>query len=245
MLVVLLVQIALIFWLGRNRPAPIPSFNFGPKNYMPAIAHAAWPGLPDAAQFVLANRHGFSGEAWLQFQSPQYDLQPWSEPPQPLALPVGQLGSDLAEYVRTNKDRPFELAPKAEPQMDVVIPDENLGIARSTLTIEGELVNRRLVTPIKLTSWPANDILTNSEVLVGVDAFGNVFSSVLVASKGSGSKEADAAALRLAAQARFRPMAWTGPGQLPEADRRLRWGRMVFHWQTVPLPATNAAPASL
>jgi hypothetical protein len=244
MMVILLVQIVLIFWLSRSKPMPLPSVNYGPKVYLPARTSAAWPGLSDPALFVLANRRGFSGSAWLQFQTPEYDLQPWTEPPRPLELPVSQIGSDLATYLRSNSDKPFELAPKPEPQMDVVIPDENLGVARSVLTFEGELARRPLLTPIKLPPWPASEILTSSEVLVGVDANGCVFSSVLAATKGSGSKEADAAALKFAATARFKPLRWTGPGQLPDAESRLHWGRMIFHWHTIPLPATNAPPGS-
>ncbi len=244
MLVILAGQLAIIFWLGRSQPVSPASFNFGPEVYLPANPREEWPGLSDPTLFVLANRRGFSGGAWLQFQSPEYDLQPWTEPPRPLTLPVAQLGNDLAEYVRTNLDRPFELAAKPEPAMQVVIPDENLGVARSTLTVEGELANRPLLTPIQLRSWPNNEILTNSEVLVGVDARGSVFSSVLVATKGSGSKEADTTALRLAANARFQPLRWTGPGQPPDAETRLRWGRLIFHWHTVPLPATNAPSAN-
>ncbi|HEX3798801.1 MAG TPA: hypothetical protein VH413_08880 [Verrucomicrobiae bacterium] len=244
MLVILLVQIVLILILGRSQPTPLPAFNFGPKVYLPANPREPWPGLSDAVQFVLANRHGFSGGAWLQFQPPEYDLQPWTEPPRPLMLPVEKLGDDLANYVHANLNQPFELTPKPEPEIQVVIPDENLGVAHSALTIEGELANRPLLTPIKLSSWPANDILTDSEVLVGVDEAGNVFSSVLVVAKGSGSKEADAAALRLAAQARFRPLLWTGPGRPPESETRLHWGRMIFHWRTVPMPAAKT-PAAL
>ncbi len=194
---------------------------------------------------MLPNRHGFSGAAWLQFQTPEFDRQNWTEPPRPLPLAVAQLGGSLSEYVRTNLPATFELAPKPEPELEVVVPDANLGVARSTLTVEGELANRPLLSQFQLPSWPGTEILTNSEVLVGVDARGEGFSSVLVETKGSGSREADAAGLKFALAARFKPLRWTGPGQLPDAEKRLQWGRLIFHWNTIPIPATNAPAGNL
>jgi hypothetical protein len=239
-LAILAGQLGFIFWLGAPRPAALASVNFGPKVYLPANPREEWPGLDNPALFVLPNRHGFSGAAWVQFQTPGYDPQNWTEPPRPLPLAIAQLGGSLAEYARTNLASTFELVPKPEPQFEAVVPDENLGVARSTLTVEGELAKRPLLSKFQLPSWPGTEILTNSEVLVGVDRRGNVLSSVLVETKGSGSKEADAAALKLAASARFKPLRWTGPGQLPDAENRLSWGRLIFHWNTIPMPATNA-----
>jgi hypothetical protein len=60
---------------------------------------------------------------------------------------------------------------------------------------------------------------------------------------GSGSPDADAAALRLAKAARFNSNASGGPGISTNPMPQLAWGRMIFEWQTLPVAATNAAIA--
>jgi TonB family protein len=102
------------------------------------------------------------------------------------------------------------------------------------MRVTGGLSDRRLLNqPASLPSWPASDLLLNSEVQVWVDADGLVLSPALLL-PGSGSKEADHLALKLARAARFDPVARTAA--------RLTSGVLVFEWHTV--PQTNAVPAT-
>jgi TonB family protein len=235
--VILLGQFACIFWLNGKRftaPQVVPIV---PRVYVPAGSRAELPDVSSPTLFVFANRRGFSGPAWLNIPSQQFDSPPWSEPPRPLALPAEELGGELAEFVRTNAAGAFELTPPPAPPPDFAFTDDNAGAAQSTLTLEGGLANRQLMSQFKLASQPASDILTNSEVLAGVDAQGGVFSAVLL--KSCGSKEADETAVKLAGTAQFQPARWAGPGISNPAAEKLTWGEMVFHWHTTPLLATN------
>lgn len=243
----LVLHLGLIFWLGdRKAVQPMPAVK-GPDMYLPTDQTANLPGLSDPTLFVLANRHGFSGPAWLKIPVVDYHLKEWKEP-EPLPAPVPELGRTLKEFVQGNMSRPFEVAPKPEPHMDAMdyLSPVSLVATRSTFTIEGDLAARLLLTDFKLDSWPAAGILTNSEVLVAVNPEGTVFSAVLLAKCGPkddpGAKAADASAINLAKSARFQAQRWSGPGQSALPPSRLTWGRMIFHWNTSPLPATNAPP---
>jgi hypothetical protein len=246
LLVVVLIavlQTGLIFWLGARTPGRGRRTNSGPRVYLPADQRSELAEGSNPTLFVLANRHGFSGPAWLAVPPLQNPLPDWSEPARPLARPIREFGETLRRFVANNLSTPLEVAPKTEPQLDAVelylVPD--LTPAQSSLTLDGQLADRPLFSKFKLKSWPAGDILTNSVVLAGVDKNGRVFSAVLLAK--SGSKDADESALSLAKSAHFQPLRRSnpaGPGASPSA---LGWGRLIFHWQTVPLPATNGAAA--
>jgi hypothetical protein len=243
----LILQFGLIFWLGdRKTVRPMPAVK-GTAMYLPTDQTADMPGLSDPTLFVLANRHGFSGPAWLKAPAIDYHLKEWTEP-EPQPAPVPELGRTLNEFVRANVSRPFEVAAKPEPQMDSMdyLPTISLVATQSTFTIEGDLAARPLLSDFKLKSWPATVILTNSEVLVAVNPEGSVFSAVLLVKCGPkddpAASDADASAVNLAKSARFRPLRWSGPGQPTVSSTRLTWGRMTFHWNTSALPATNAPP---
>jgi hypothetical protein len=235
--VILLGQLACIFWLNGNRFIAAQAVPFEPRIYVPADPRAELPDVSSPTLFVFANRRGFSGPAWLQIPSQQFGLPPWSEAPRPLALAAGKLGGELEEFVRTNAAGSFELTPPAPPP-DFVFADDDPGAMESALTLEGGLAKRQLRSQFNLASQPAGDLLTNSEVLAGVDAQGVVFSAVLL--KSCGSKDADALAVKLAASAQFQPLRWAGPGMTNPVAEEPAWGKMVFHWHTVPLPATNS-----
>ena len=246
-LAVLAVQMLLIFWLaGRRNAMPrslIPTVG-APRVYLPADSLASWPDLSNPALFVLANRHGFSGPAWMKVPALAYQLPEWSEPALPLLSPSAQqLGSTLNNFLRTDLATTYELAVRPELEMPASVPMDNLAITQSLVTVEGELTHHSLLTPLKLDSWPATEILASSQVQVGVDQAGSVFSAVLLAK--SGSKPADDSALNLARTAHFQPWLWTNPGQpTVAAQNRLHWGRLVFHWRTIAPPATNAPAAN-
>ncbi len=245
-LAILAVQILLIFWLaGRRNTLPrslIPTVS-APQVCLPADSLANWPDLSNPALFVLANRHGFSGPAWMKVPALAYQLPEWSEPTLPLLSPSAQqLDSTLNNFLRTDLAATYELAVRPEPEMPASVPVDNLANTQSIVTIEGELARHPLLTPLKLDAWPATEILASSQVQVGVDQAGSVFSAVLLAK--SGSKPADDSALTLARSAHFQPWLWTGPGQPTNAQNRLNWGRLVFHWRTIAPPATNAPAAN-
>ncbi len=246
LLVVLLIavlQTGLIFWLGARTPGRGRRTNSGPRIYLPADQRSELAEGGNPTLFVLANRHGFSGPAWLAVSSLPNTLPDWSEPPRPLARPIRKFGETLRRFVANNLSTPLEIAAKAEPQPDAVelylVPD--LTPAQSTLTLEGQLADRPLASNFNLNSWPAGDILANSVVQAGVDKNGRVFSAVLLAK--SGSKDADESALSLAKSAHFQPLRGNDPAGPEASPPALHWGRLVFHWQTVPLPTTNGAAA--
>jgi hypothetical protein len=235
--VILLGQLACIYWLNGKRLIAPQAASVVPHAYVPADRRAELPEVSSPTLFVFANRRGFSGPAWLNIPSQRFDSPPWSEPPRPLALSADKLGGELAEFGRTNAAGTFELTPPPAPPPDFAFTDDYAGAAQSTLTLEGGLANRPLMSQFKLSSQPASDILTNSEVLAGVDAHGGVFSAVLL--KSCGSKEADEAAVKLAGGAQFQAARWGGPGMSDTAADKLTWGKMIFHWHTIPQPATN------
>lgn len=237
-LLILTGQIGCIFWLASQNPDSPPPPAPGSVLYLPADQTADLPGVTDPTLFILPNSHGFSGPAWLQVPPTSYALDPWTEPPRPLELSLSQLGATLRDYSQTNQPRPFELALKPEPQLEALgyLPLEE---APSTFAIEGDLANRPLLTTLKLKSWPAADILTNSEVQVAVDAAGRVFSAALVTS--SGSPQANASAVNLLRSARFQPLRWVSTPPPPAAPGPLTWGKIIFRWRTEALPATAAS----
>jgi TonB family protein len=87
-----------------------------------------------------------------------------------------------------------------------------------------------------LPEWPATDLITNTVVQVMVTAEGNTASETVLTP--SGIKDADDFALGVARTLAYKPL----PEQ-PSApqEMKIRWARLQFDWQVVPLPAgTNA-----
>jgi len=128
--------------------------------------------------------------------------------------------------------RQFETKPRPDLLPPVVAEIVVARRTNSTLRVAGDLVNRRLLNPPQLQSWPALDLLTNTVVQVLVNAEGNVFSSTLLTL--SGSKEADQNALDVARAARFEPLRRSSPA--------LTIGALIFEWHTAPLANAAANP---
>jgi TonB family protein len=236
---VLASQLGFVFWLAARKtdiPAMPPA---RPLISLPADQTADLPGVTDPTLFVLPNLHGFSGPAWMQFAPATYTLEPWTEPQRPLELTTLQLGATLAEFVHANHSPLFEVDMKPEPRLDAVgyLPLEE---APSSFSVEGDVANRPLLTPLTLDSWPAAEILLPTEVQIAVDAAGRVISAVVL--KKSASAEANASALSLARSARFQPLRWIGPQPPPAAPDRLSWGKIIFRWHTVAPPNPAAPP---
>src|SRR5262249_12397276 len=108
----------------------------------------------------------------------------------------------------------------------------------SKFHIEGPLKNRRLLNPLPLPSWTNADLLTNSVVQIQVDPRGETISAVLLSSRRT---DADRLALDLARRARFEPILPVGPERSKTSALELTAGTIVFEWQTLPVPPTNAS----
>ena len=200
-----------------------------PPAFAPTLRIAAHPdkflALNDPTLFVLPHHEGFAGATWEQKPDVRFEPYRWTEPPCFLSLSAQKLGIIFTQFMTTNVPTRFELEFKPAPEFaKPIAPQVGPAIpARSTLQITGELVNRRLLNPPELPSWPAADLLTNNVVQVLVDAAGNVISATrLFVPPGSGSPEADRRALELARATRFEP--------LRDNRTKLTVGTLIFHW---------------
>jgi len=110
----------------------------------------------------------------------------------------------------------------------------------SLFRIEGDLAGRELLGPLQVPSMINMEILTNTVVQVGVNVAGFPFSVVPLSS--SGSKTADQRAIELAKTARFKPLSRSGPTALA-TPWALTWGKIIFQWHTVEVPATDGPDA--
>jgi len=239
---VFVLQVGLLLYLGQ-KVEPLPARpTFRTAVYFPADPWSAeqlsrLPTLSDPTLFALPAEDGFSGPAWLRPVPIEFQPKRWSEPLRWLTVDDESLGSEFARFVATNTVTPPLTANKPPPPLlryEPNFPSDPLA-QRSRLTLQGDLASRPLLAPLELRSWPYPDLLLSTTVQAAVDADGFTHSAVILGE--SGSKEADLHALKLANQARFRP--------LPRAARDrtgsgpLAWGKLIFHWHTLPLAATN------
>ena len=165
----------------------------------------------------------------------------WSEDPRWLRLGVRELGAAFNQFVATNQ---FDVAQVlAPPEPALVLPEPvalEAAPASSVLTITGSLARRQLLTPLTLPSWTNTDLLTNSVVQMVVDAEGRPMSLTLLSS--SGDPKADQQALEQARAARFDSIDNSQkPGRPVQG---LTWGKLIFEWNTLPVPPTNASPSA-
>jgi TonB family protein len=243
----LVAQVGLIFWLGDRSPAVPREASTNPTVFLAPGLSSELLALNDPTLFAWANRHGFSGAAWLKLPRVNYQLTDWTEPPRWLSLRVADLGNTFRRFVETNLAPPVRVADKLEPRFTPLeLPPPATSMAtRSSLRVEGKLAARHLLSEIELPSWPHTDLLTSSAVQVLVDADGQTISATLLSS--SGSKEADQHALDLAKTARFNSLRGSGTAPLTKTLEPLRWGKLIFEWHTVPMPpsrATGTPPAN-
>jgi hypothetical protein len=241
---VFMLQAGLVFLLGhRHQRLPEPPI-FRTSIQMltdPTVRLDSLPGMDDPTLLALPSLRGFSGPAWLTFPPLEYQPAEWVEPPHWLPLDSNALSSTFSRFVRSNTisppliaDKPLPPLPRYEPNF----PNESLP-AQSRLRLEADLAARALLTPLELPSWPHTEMLSNTTVQATVDAAGFTFSAVLL--DGSGLKEADLHALKLASAARFRPLPRSQ--RAPNGTGPMTWGRFVFQWHTLPPPTTNLSSA--
>lgn len=184
----------------------------------------------DPTLFAMANPHGFSGEAWLKVPKRNYNLSDRVEVPFWLPLNSGQLGSGIAQFVRTNVVVPLSITENVAPKIFVsqFLDSSSNAKSNSQLRIEGDLALRKLIDSPELKTWAHTEILSNTVAQIAVDKSGTVISVRLLSR--SGLAEADRAALTVAREIRF------GPSGKSDAT----WGRLVFDWHTVPATLTNS-----
>jgi hypothetical protein len=236
--VIFTVQLGLIFWLGDNSPIR-PRTAASPPILRLAGSSGELLELADPTLFALPHRRGFSGAAWMKLWRPQFQPFQWSEPPRWLTLAVPELGGVFQQFMMTNnfEARPWIANPEPALRVTELAAAAVLPLS-SSFRLEGGLAGRSLLTTFKLPAWPHTDVLTNTVVAVLVDAQGVPASGTLLT--GSGSKEADQHALRQVKEARFEALT-TGPNS-PATG--LSWGKIIFEWNTLPLPPTNAPAAA-
>jgi len=244
-LLVMVAQVGLIFLLSDRKPLSARQSDLTTTFHLvfdapPGSAIAEWLKIEDPALFALPDPRAFSGLAWMAAPALRHQSVDWTEPPQWLALSVNELGRAFREFVRTNVVGPRLLADKPAPQPDrVSVPPLPLP-ARSSLRLEGDLAARELLAPLELRSIPHKEILTDTVVQVCVSPLGVTFAPVPLSS--SGSPEADRLALELVKSIRFKPLA-AGNSTSPRSQAAFTWGKIIFQWHTLEMPATNAPAA--
>ena len=234
------VHLGLIFWLSDKavvHPRPPGSV---PSLHLAGNAAADLLALSDPTLFALPHRQGFSGLAWLNIPQPPFRSFDWPEGPRWLQLSVQRLGAAFDRSSETADFNPPASPARPEPELTLAeVGPLPSAPAHSKLRLEGDLARRRLITPIELQPQRHTDLLTDSVVQIVVNSEGWPI-SVPVLLSSSGSKEADDHALRLARTARFDTIISGGPGKVTNPLADLTWGRMIFEWQTVPVPPTNS-----
>jgi len=235
------VQVGLIYWTSDRKPYHPRTAIERPAVQLAALAHNELLALNDPTIFSRAHAEGFSGPAWLSIRVDLNDTDTNAAPQQWLALASVQLGENFRDYIRTNSTATLPLAFRPHPELTQLgaIPASTMATA-SFVELKDALAARSLATPLPLPSQTNADILQTSEVQLLVDSEGNSISAVLL--KSSGLKTADQFAVRLALNAQFKP-AHNAPSSNSDESNKSVLGRMIFHWYTVPAPAsTNGSP---
>jgi hypothetical protein len=237
------LHLGLIFWFAsvpNARPRPITA----PLKVKMLTERqlAELPDLSNPILFVLPSQQGFSRGAWLAVTPMRQEAAEWDGPTQMLPFPSTQPTEELADMVRGNLIRPLEPSSAIVSMPGAVdFYHTNLAVTESSLSVEGPLRSRRMLSASELQSQSAPVILGNSVVQIVVDSEGRLDSPPILLEK-SGSELADTQAIRFANTVRFEPVR-RQPGKPP--DLRPSVGRVVFHWHTViGPPATNAPPVN-
>jgi hypothetical protein len=233
------VQVVLIFWLGDSSLVRVRAVKEAPGLRLAGPETARFLALSDPTLFARPHRQAFSGQAWMAVEPREFEPYVWSTAPTWLDLSDEQLGAIFHRISSTNAFNPLQLLTQVQPDLTfpAVLPAK-LFPEQSVVQVVGALALRPLVSPLELPSWPNPDLLTNSVVQTLVDAEGVPVSATLLL-PGSGSREADQAALTLARKARFAALPRVSGATEGARKAGLTWGDLVFAWHTLPLPATN------
>jgi len=234
---VLMIHVGLIFALGARKLRPVRTVSRVPVLHW-AAANDEFIALNDPALFALPQANDFG--AAIRTQTPAFNPRPfyWTEPARWPPLAPAPPDRTFGRFLQSNAPPVAALDFAPEPQFDApAVPALTALRQPSTLRLRGELAGRPLLAPPHLPAWPAADVIAPSKVQVLVDPAGGVVSAVLLPpdlglESDLHDDHADQTALNLARTARFAPAA------------RLTVGQMIFNWETVPPPATNAPATS-
>jgi hypothetical protein len=229
------LQVALIYTLEDRQPVLPRRADTAPGARWIAGPPREWLALQDPTLFALPHRRGFSGEAWLAIPSMEFQPAAWSEPARYLPLQTNTLGAGFKSIVARTAFPTIQTIRMPEPALRAPNVDLSLPAStRSKLRIEGPLAARRPLVWPELPVQTHVDVLTNTVVQLLVDARGRTVSAVMLR-RGSGKKEADDFALGWAKRACFAPAKTAG-----DPSVGLTLGTLIFEWQTVLMPGTNA-----
>jgi hypothetical protein len=197
--------------------------------------------LNDPTLFALPRPGDFVTAIWSQAPVVKRPSSRSPEAPRWLPLSAEGLMTVFNHFMQTNliPGLPLQL----KPLVKLSTPSQPIEPALpqvSTVRVEGDLTQRRLLTPLTqmdLPSWPVADVIAPSKVQLLVNAAGEVVSASVLPSDNnletlSHYDAADQRALELVRAARFAPAP------------HLTIGQMIFTWHTVPPPATNSPAAS-
>ena len=239
-LFVFVVQVGLIFGLSDRRPVHRRHRGLAPSFELVGSTASGWLALTDPTLFALPHQQGFAGMAWLPAWQPAFTNFDCPEEPEFLVLAVDRLGTQPeAPVPDADLSSPGGVA-RPEPAMMLgETGPPAASSVRSGVRLEDGLVGRRLLGSNELAPMPHSDLLANTVVQVVVGADGRPVSVPILLSS-SGSRAADEKALNLARTARFNALELTS-GRPNDPMAQLVWGRMIFQWQTLPMPATNSA----
>lgn len=237
-------QLGLILWLGTTAPIrPRPATAAFTLSFAGAESEEL-RALDDPTLFILPHAQGFSGPVWLTTPRSEFRTFEWSVPTNQRSLPLEKLGTAFNPSVESSDLMAVHLPNQLEASPTIPdLPPRVFSTDRSVLQLEGDLAERRLLTPLELKSQQYSAILTNSVVQLVVDADGRPVSPPVLLSS-CGWDPADQYALRQARTVRFEPV-YRDPAKTasdPASD--LDWGKLVFRWRTIPIPLTNAPAVS-
>jgi hypothetical protein len=240
-LLVLVLQLGLILWLSDRAPIRARRAAGGPMLRLAGPGSAEMLALDDPTLFALPHRQGFSGPAWITTPRLPERSFSWSEEPRWLLLRVPELGAAFNRFVATNDFNALQTLAAPEPALALpgILPLA-VSAGASALRIEGQLAQRRLLTPLTLPPWAHTNLLTNTVMQIVVDAAGRPVSLTPLSS--SGYPPADQHALEQAGTARFNSLPDSSSQKPALPWEHLTWGNLIFEWHTVAETATNSSP---
>jgi hypothetical protein len=235
------LQAGLIWWFSPRAPVPVrppsdlPRITLGPDRRTPL------PGESNPLLFGPATPDGFSGPTWLEMPAIPQPPDELHDPPRWLALDRVVLGSSFTDLVKRRSTEAL-LARLPGPEVNQPVTAKKPPIETpSRLTFEAGIAQRAPALLPVLPDWTNDSPLAPTALDVGVDADGHVFSVTLSKDLGpSGHVPADQFALTNVWTLAFRPLPNADGGPTPGP---IAWGRLVFHWRTVPQGDTNPPPA--
>lgn len=248
-------HVVLIFIFGARKPPPSVPLQPAPSLSLVNESPEDWLALNDAALFALPGNNGFAASMWTGLPLLDIHFRPDpTEAPHWLTLSnsvqMAGLFAPFKSFIKTNHFAAVHFEFNLPPEVAAPATATQPPIAEvSTLQIESGLAGRRLLSPVKLPSWPDSDVDAPSVVQVLVNAAGNVVSAVLlpqeIMSQGNSwepplvdNREADRWAVELARSLSFAPLpANEAAGSNPLA--RMAIGQLIFNWHTVPQTGTN------